>query len=103
MDATSRDVSNNPDVEVPDESSPVQYHLAPSPQFENVDNFGNVISNYWTPWVKRTTKYSCEEFVVGQVFNSKSALQETTKIFSIKAHQEFVVVASSKKIASFKM
>ena len=31
--AASCDVSNNPDVEEPDELSPVQYHLAPSPQF----------------------------------------------------------------------
>ena len=98
MDATSCDVSNNPDAEYPDESSPVQYHLAPSPQFENVENFINAISSYWTPWVKHTTKYSSGEFVVGQVFNSKSTLQETTKICSIKAHQEFVVVTSSKKL-----
>ena len=40
----------------------------------------------------------CGEFVVGQVFNSKSFLQEAAKVFSIKAHQEFVVVASSKKL-----
>ena len=98
MDATSCDVSNNPDAEDPDESSPVQYHLAPSSQFENVENFGNAISSDWTPWVKHTTKYSCREFVVGQVFNSKSALQEAAKIYSIKAPQEFMVVASSKKL-----
>ena len=39
----SCDISNNPDVEEPDESYPVQYHLAPSPQFEHVENFGNDI------------------------------------------------------------
>ena len=94
VDATSCDVSNNLDAENPDESSLVQYHLAPSPQFENVKNFGNAISSDWTPWVKHTTRYLCGEFVVGQVFNSKSSLQEAAKIFSIKAHQEFVVVAS---------
>ena len=44
--------------------------------------------------MKHTTAYSSEEFLAGQVFNSKSALQEATKIYSIKAHQEFVVVAS---------
>ena len=98
VDATSCDVSNNPDTEDLDESSPVQYHLVPSPQFENVENFGNAISSDWTPWVKHVTIYSCGEFVVGQVFNSKFALQEVAKIFSIKAHQEFVVVASSKKL-----
>ena len=38
------------------------------------------------------------EFVVGQVFNSKSNLQEATKIYSIKAHQEFVVVGILKKL-----
>ena len=47
--------------------------------------------------MKHSTRYSSGEFVVGQVFNSKSALQEAIKIYSIKAHQEFVVVASSKK------
>ena len=48
--------------------------------------------------MKHITRYSCGEFVVGQVFNSKYALREAVKIFSIKAHQEFVVVASSKKL-----
>ena len=45
MDVASYDVSNNPDAEDLDESSPVQYHLAPSPQFENMENFGNAISS----------------------------------------------------------
>ena len=27
------------------ESSPIQYHLAPCPQFENVENFGNVVAS----------------------------------------------------------
>ena len=94
MDAATYDVSNNLDDEDLDESSPVQYHLAPSPQFENVENLGNVISSYWTPWVKHSTRYSSGEFVVGQVFNSKSDSQEVANIYSIKAHQEFVVVAS---------
>ena len=98
MHATSCDVSNNPDAEEPDESSPVQYHFAPSPQFEHVENFGNVISSDQTPWVNHTTRYSSGEFVTGQVFNSKSSLQEAAKIYSIKAHQGFVVVASSKKL-----
>ena len=96
--AASCDVSNNPDVEELDESSPVHYHLPPTPQFERVENLGNVISSGWTPWVQHTTGYSSGEFVVGQVFNSKSDLQEAVKIYSIKAHQEFVVVASSKKL-----
>ena len=48
--------------------------------------------------MKHTTAYSSGEFVTGQVFNSKSALQEAAKIYSIKAHQEFVVAAFSKKL-----
>ena len=96
--AASCDVSNNPDVEEPDESSPVHYHLPPTPQFEHVENLGNAISSGWTPWVQHTTSYSSGEFLVGQVFNSKSDFQEAPKIYSIKAHQEFVVVASSKKL-----
>ena len=96
--AVSCDVSNNPDVEELDESSLVHYHLPPSPQFEHVENFGNAISSDWTPWVQHITGYSSEEFVAGQVFSSKSDLQEAAKIYSIKAHQEFVVVASSKKL-----
>ena len=47
--------------------------------------------------MQHTTGYSSGEFIVGQIFNSKSDLQEAAKIYSIKAHQEFVVVASSKK------
>ena len=48
--------------------------------------------------MQHTTSYSSEEFVVGQVFNSNYDLQEAANIYSIKAHQEFVVVASSKKL-----
>ena len=45
MHAASCDVSNNPDAKEPDESSPIHYHLPPSPQFEHVQNFGNFISS----------------------------------------------------------
>ena len=48
--------------------------------------------------MQHTTGYSSGEFVIGQVFNSKSYLQEAAKIYSIKAHQEFFVVASLKKL-----
>ena len=47
--AASCDVLNNPNVEEPDKSSPVYYHLPPTPQFEHVENLGNVISSGWTP------------------------------------------------------
>ena len=87
MHAASCDVSNNPDAEELDESSPVHYHLPPSPRFEHVENFGNAISSYWTSWVQHTIGSSSGEFVAGQVFNSKYDLQEAAKIYSIKAHQ----------------
>ena len=48
--------------------------------------------------MQHTTGYSSGEFVIDQVFNSKSDLQEAAKIYSIKVHQEFIVVASSKKL-----
>ena len=96
--AASCDVSNNPDVEEPDESSPVHYHLPPTPQFEHVENLCNAISSGWTPWVQHTIDYLSREFVVGQVFNSKFDFQEAAKIYSIKAHQDFAIVASSKKL-----
>ena len=51
-----------------------------------------------TPGIWAFTGYSSGEFVVGQLFNSKSDLQEATKIYSIEAYQEFVIVASSKKL-----
>ena len=92
--AASCDASNNLNVEELDESSLVHYHLPLSPQFEHVQNFGNAISSDWTPWVQHTTGYSSGEFVAGQVYNSKSDLQEAAKIYSIKAHKEFVIVAS---------
>ena len=108
MDVPSCDVSNNLDVEDPDLEDPyergtVKYYLAPSSQFENVENFGNVISNDWTLWVNYNTRNSSGEFLVGQVFTSKAALQDVIKLFFIKAHQQYVVVISSKKIASVKM
>ena len=92
----SCDVSNNPNDEEPNESSPVHYHLPPSPQFEHVQNFGNAISSDWTPWVQHTTRYSNGEFVDGQVFNSKSNLQEAAKFYSIKAHQELIILRCKK-------
>ena len=94
--AASCEVSNNPNVEELDESSLVHYHLPPTPQFEHVENLGNVISSGWTPWVQHSTDYSSGEFVTGQVLYSKSYLQEAAKIYSIKAHQEFVFVHPQK-------
>ena len=79
-------------------SSPIHYHLPPTPQFEHVENLGNAISSGWTPWVQNTTGYLSGEFVFGQVFNCKSDLQEAVKIYTIKAHQEFIIIASSKKL-----
>ena len=96
--APSYDLSNYPDDETLDESRPVNYHLPPTPQFQHVDNLDNAVASCWTPWVQHTIGYSSGEFVIGQVFNSKSDLQEDVKIYSIKAYQEFVVVASSKKL-----
>ena len=72
--APSCDVSKNPDAETLDESSPVHYHLPPTPQFEHVENLGIDVASGWTPWVQHTIGYSSGEFVVGQVFNSKSNL-----------------------------
>ena len=96
--APSCDVSNHPDDETLDESSPVNYHLPPTPQFQHVENLDIVVASCWTPWVQHTTSNSSGEFVIGQVFNLKSDLQDAAKIYSIKAHQEYVVVASSKKL-----
>ena len=90
--APSCDVSNNSNAETLDESSLVHYHLPPTPQFEHVKNLGNDVSSAWTPWVQHSTGYLSGEFVVGQVFNSKTDFQEVVKIYSIKAHQDFVVV-----------
>ena len=44
------------------------------------------------------TENSSGEFLVGQVFTSKATLQDAIKLYSIKAHQQYVVVASSKKL-----
>ena len=48
--------------------------------------------------MKHTTGYSSGEFIADQVFNFKYVLQEAVNIYSIKAHQEFVVVSSLKKL-----
>ena len=63
MDVPSCDVSNNldpkdRDPEDPNERATANYYLAPSPQFENVGNFGNVVSNDWIPWVNYNTTNS---------------------------------------------
>ena len=54
VDMPSCNVSNNPnpkdlDPEDPNERGTIYYYLAPSPKFENVENFGNVVSSDWTP------------------------------------------------------
>ena len=107
VDVPSCDISNKPDpedldLEDPDEKGTINYYLAPSPQFENAENFGNVVSSNWTPWVNYNTANSSGEFVVGQVFSSKVALQDAVKLYFIKAHQKYVVIASSKKILVLK-
>ena len=38
------------------------------------------------------------KFFIGQVFTSKAALQDVVKLYYIKSHQQYVVVASSKKL-----
>ena len=98
MDVPSCDVSNNPELEDPDERGTINYYLAPSPQFKNVKKFGNVVSSDWTSWMNYNTANSSKKFVIGQVFSSKDALQDVVKLYSIKAHQQYVVVASSKKL-----
>ena len=57
MDGECCDMSNIPNPDDPIKYSPVQYHSAPSLQFENVENIGNA---------------SGGEFMVGQVFYFKS-------------------------------
>ena len=103
VDVLSCDVSNNPDPKDldpkdPDKRGIVNYYSEPSPQFENVENFGNVVSSDWNSWLNYNTANSSGEFVVGQVFSSKVALQDAIKLYSIKAHQQYVVVISSKKL-----
>ena len=44
------------------------------------------------------TANSSGEFVVGHVFTSKAALKDFVKLYFIKAHQQYVVVPSSKKM-----
>ena len=45
VDGESCAMSNNPDPEDPIEFFPVQYHSAPSLQFENIENIGNAVSS----------------------------------------------------------
>ena len=63
--APSCDVSNHPDDETLDESSPVNYHLPPTPQFQHVENLDNVVVSCWTTWVQHTTSNSSGEFAIG--------------------------------------
>nr|CAN61466.1 hypothetical protein VITISV_019183 [Vitis vinifera] len=52
VDGQGCNLSNNPnteDLDDPIELSSMQYHLAPSPQFENVENIGHVVSKQANP------------------------------------------------------
>ncbi|KAL6328847.1 hypothetical protein AAG906_003864 [Vitis piasezkii] len=86
------------DLDDPIELSPMQYHLAPSPQFENVENIGHVMSSEWTPWGNTLMGHPIGEFIVGQIFNSKGDLQHAVKMYSINSHQEYIVLSSTKKL-----
>ncbi|WJZ94757.1 hypothetical protein VitviT2T_013588 [Vitis vinifera] len=101
VDGEGCNLSNNPDTEDlddPIELSPMQYHLAPSPQFENVENIGHVVSSEWTPWGNTLMGHPTGEFIVGQIFNSKGDLQHDVKMYSINSHQEYIVLSSTKKL-----
>ncbi|RVX23680.1 hypothetical protein CK203_000755 [Vitis vinifera] len=101
VDGEGCNLSNNPDTEDlddPIELSPMQYHLAPSPQFENVENIGHVVSSEWTPWGNTLMGHPTGEFIVGQIFNSKGDLQHAVKMYSINSHQEYIVLSSTKKL-----
>ena len=65
VDVPSCDVSKNTNPEDPEERRIAKYYLAPSPQFENGENFGNVVSSDWTPWVNCNTGNASREFLVG--------------------------------------
>ncbi|RVW32503.1 hypothetical protein CK203_081286 [Vitis vinifera] len=52
------------DFDDPIELSPMQYHLAPSPQFENVENIGHVVSSDWTTWGNTLMGRPIGEFTV---------------------------------------
>ncbi|KAL6323399.1 hypothetical protein AAG906_038670 [Vitis piasezkii] len=87
------DVHNDDNQDREDDSielSPMQYHLAPSPQFENVENIGHVVSSEWTPWGNTLMGHPIGEFIVGQIFNSKGDLQHVVKMYSINSHQEYI-------------
>ncbi|XP_034689192.1 uncharacterized protein LOC117917075 [Vitis riparia] len=101
VDGEGCNLSNNPDTEDLDdliELSPMQYHLAPSPQFENVENIGHVVSSEWTPWGNTLMGHPTGEFIVGQIFTSKGDLQHAVKMYSINSHQEYIVLSSTKKL-----
>ncbi|KAL6335901.1 hypothetical protein AAG906_003526 [Vitis piasezkii] len=79
------------DLDDPIELSPMQYHLAPSPQFENVENIENTL-----------TGHPIGEFTVGQIFNSKGDLQHVVKMYSINSHQEYIALSSTKKLLALR-
>ena len=49
MNGEDCDTSNNLNLEHPIKPSLVQYHFTSLPQFENVENIGNVVSSDWIP------------------------------------------------------
>ncbi|RVW71143.1 hypothetical protein CK203_059835 [Vitis vinifera] len=101
VDGKGCNLSNNPNIEDLDDPiklSPMQYHLAPSPQFENVENIGHVVSSDWIPWGNTLMGHPIGEFIMGQIFNYKGDLQHVVKMYSINSHQEYIVLSSTKKL-----
>ena len=82
------DMSNNPDPEDPIKFSLVQYNSAPSLQFENIENIGNVVSSDWTPWGNTNIGNSGGEFRLAKFLIQKqiyNMLRSCTLLVHIKS------------------
>ncbi|RVW84511.1 Serine/threonine-protein phosphatase 7 long form-like [Vitis vinifera] len=94
VDGEGCDMSNNPDPEDPIEFSPVQYHSAPSLQFENVENIGNAVSSDWTPWgtlileTRVESSWLAKFLIQKQIYNM---LRSCTLLVHIKSTTSFAI------------
>ncbi|KAL6560408.1 hypothetical protein OROGR_003967 [Orobanche gracilis] len=78
------------------------YEDAPGDEFTNIDRINDAVADVVIPRQESCKPNDSGELYVGQRFNSKDELQTAVKVYSLKAHQQYQVLHSSRKLWELK-
>lgn len=103
MDGKGCNISNNPnleDLEKLVESSLIQYHLAPSSQFENIKKIGqDIVVEPYKETLLRDIQVKSSQFYK---FLIQSRFAMCYIMYFINSYQEYIIVSSTKKLLLLK-